>query len=711
MSLFDKLFKKNSAGNAPAVEEPEKKETTEETPVVDGPQESEKPAEGKSMTGSDMIDQMFIKDFYSNESTFRNQAWQFPRFSREHPATLGETLSVLFEGMDKAFKSLRVLSEWGTVKEDDDPRSIAGTQLFPLLLDGESRKGTAFRPNIVLLVGLDDSFPVKEVVLHLKVKHLIPDRCYCMRVSLMEPDGKGEEALRCCRPGTDDSIMGGDFCHYSTSFLIIQDNGDMSELLSEYEACEASMQQKEKRGEELDDLEKKISEGRWELKDPNHSVGYGRWLMGQERWFDAYRQLVRIFRTLQRFILNEADDSDQVKAYVGLAFDIGRCLHRMGRRDEAYYYLSLAAGRMVEARPEYSEILAEMMDVRASNEDSERMKGVREAAFEATSRPYAPKALSVGFMMQELFRAPEGSLTSIAVFRDSVDTVEYEQDARKTWDYPVFSLAEDGVTAVIGFSPVTYITKNEADKSILVANNSVIVRVKKAATGKDDHLFRFFVMIPPASFDSDKQFAMPENIPEGESFIVGNANKDGCPDEVTPQMAGSFAHALGRACRFLEAFGAARFAIDYFKSRWENLDDDARSAFADTLYLAGVCVMDFKYPEKANYYLSIAAEAHVMQFMQEYINSLANAHDPRTLPVIDHAISMEMEESADAEAVERWRLFLKRRKAYILTDAQRFVEAEILLQELLNSSDEVTRNFAASELRYVIDEKRKNGIQ
>lgn len=80
--------------------------------------------------------------------------------------------------------------------------------------------------------------------------------------------------------------------------------------------------------------------------------------------------------------------------------------------------------------------------------------------------------------------------------------------------------------------------------------------------------------------------------------------------------------------------------------------------------------MDFKYPEKAYYYLSIAAETHIMQHMQEYINSLANAHDPRTLSVIDRAISMEMAEGVDSSAVESWRLFLKRRKAYILTDAQ-----------------------------------------
>ena len=707
MSLFDKLFRKDSTGKTPAVEEPEKKVTADETPVVNEPEEEES---GFNPFDPDLLDQMFLKGFYSNESTFRNQAWRFPRFSLEHPATLGETLSVPFEGIDKAFKSLRVLSERGMVKEDNDPRSISGTQLFPLLLGGEYGKSPGFTPNIVLLVGLDEHFPVKEVVLHLKGTYGIPERCYCMRVSLMVPDGNGEEVLRCCRPGTDESIKGGDFCHYSTSFLIMQDNCDMNELLNEYEACESSMRQKEQRGEELNELEKEISEGRWELKDPNHGVGYGRWLMGEERWFDAYRQLVRVFRTMQRFILNEADDSDQVRAYVGLAFDVGKCLHKMGRRDEAYYYLSLAAGRMVEARPEYSELLAEMMDVRASKEDLERMKGIREAAFEVTSCPYAPKTLSVGFMMQELFRAPEGSLTSIAVFRDGVDTVAYEQDARKVWDYPVFSLAEDGVTAVIGYSPVTYITESEADKSKLVTSLVAVVRVKKAATGKDDHLFRFFVMVPPAPFDSDKQFAMPENIPEGESFIVGNANKDGCPDQVKPEMAGSFAHALGRACRFLEAFGAARFAIDYYKSRWDNLDDEARSAFADALYLAGACVMDFKYPEKANYYLSIAAETHQAEHVQEYINSLANAHDPRTLSVIDRFVSMEMADGADAGAVERWKLFLKRRKAYILTDARRFAEAEILLQELLNSRDEITRRFAASELQYVIDEKRKGGM-
>ena len=65
MSLIDKLFKKNIAGQASNNNEPTK----------DDPREKE------SMTGSSMLDQMFLKGFYSNESTFRNQAWRFPRFS------------------------------------------------------------------------------------------------------------------------------------------------------------------------------------------------------------------------------------------------------------------------------------------------------------------------------------------------------------------------------------------------------------------------------------------------------------------------------------------------------------------------------------------------------------------------------------------------------------------------------------------------------
>ena len=487
----------------------------------------------------------------------------------------------------------------------------------------------------------------------------------------------------------------------------MQDNCDINDTMRGYEECEASMRQKEQRGEELSEMEKEISEGRWELKAPADGIGYGRWLMEEERWFDAFRQLSRIFYTSQRYVLNRMDDGEWVNTFIHLAQDIGKCLHKMGRLDEANYYLSLAAGRIAEARPEYSELLAEMSDIRTTEQD--KLKEFRKVAFDRTARPYVPKELSVGFMMQELFRAPEGSLTSIAVFRDGSDSVIREQDAQKVWDYPVLSLAGDGVTAVVGYSPVTYITKNDADKSKLVTNNVAIIRVKKAATGKDDDLFRFFVMVPPAPFDSDRQFAINENVPEGVSFIVGGA-KSGWPETVKPEEVWGFAHALCKRCRFLEGFRAARFVVDYSKARWDSLDDGAKGDFFDALFSAGFSLMDFRLPEKANYYLGIAAQDLSSQHVQEYINCLANSHDIRTLAYIDHVIETTQEEGADAEALERWKLFLKRRKAYILTDAQRFVEAEVLLQELLNSSDEITRNFAASELRYVIDEKRKRGM-
>lgn len=693
MSLIDKLFRKNNAGKTTCDNEPVKEESGEK----------------ESMTGSDMLDQMFLKGFYSNESTFRNQVWHFPRFSKENPATLGETLSVLFEGIISAFKSLRIFFDGEVIKEERNPSSIARTQLFPLILgDGPEPKGN-IATNVVLLVGLNGSIPVKEILLHLKGTYGIPGKCFCMRVSLLVPPATGEESFHCCRPGAEASIEG-DYGQYSTSFLLMQDNCDMSATLREYEHCETAMRQKEQHDEELTELEKEISEGRWELKDPNHGIGYGKWLMTEERWFDAYRQLIRIFRTFQRFILNDTDTSERVKAYVNLAFDIGKCLHKMGRNDEAYYYLSLAADRLVEARQEYSELLAEMMDIRTSKSLYGVVENQRKLMFDETAQPYKPRNLSVGIMMRELFGAPEGSLTSIAVYRDDDAVVIKEDDARKTWDYPILSLVEDGITAVINYSPVTYITNDEADKSKLIPHHVAVLRVKKASGEEDGNLFRFYVMIPPATFDSDKQNASPENIPEGISFILGDVN-NGWPEAVKPEEVWGFAHSLCKNYRFLEGFQAAKFAVDYYKTRWESLSNDEKGCFLNAVYIAGFCLMDFKYPEKACYYLSIAAETHSSQYVQEYINSLSNAHDLRTLSVIDNAISMGIEEGADAGAVERWRLFLKRRKAFILTDSQRFVEAEVLLQELLNSGDEVTSRFAASELQYVIEEKHKRGIR
>lgn len=698
MSLFDKIFKKKPAalGNA------KDGETVNENPSVpesDG---------NDSLTGIDSLDEMFIKGFYYNEAAFRNQRYRFPRFTWEHQATLGEVLPVLFEGIDNAFRSLRVFSDGKIIKEESDPRAISETKLFPFLVgEGPELQGN-FATNVVLHLGLDGKGSFNEMILHLKGTYGLPKKCFCTRVSLMAPPAWGEDSMHSFRPGTEESIKGNEYGQISTSFLLMQDNCDMSEALRKYEECEASMLRKEEKGESLSEREEEISKGRWELRSPGDGIGYGKWLMGQDRWFDAYRVLARVFRTFQRVIGNQPEESEMMKAYLDISMDLGRCLHRMGRLDEAFYHLSLAATRLVETRPELSELCAEMMDIRAGEEHRGILETSLKAGYEATSHPFSPKAISVGFMMQELFRAPVGSLTSISVFRDGSDTVLNEEDHSKTWDYPLFSLAEDGITAVIGYSPVTYITGNDGDKSKLCIHNVAIIRVKKAATGKDDSLFRFYVMVPPFVLDSDRQLAIPENIPEGISFLFGGEKE--LPETVEPKDVGSFARAVTHCYSFLEGLRAAKFAVDYYKARWSSLSDEEKRDFFDSLYYAGFTLMDFKFPEKAYYYLRIAAETMEARYIQEYLNSLSNSHDIRTLAEIDRAMNMGSAENADRLQVEKWKLFLKRRKAYILIDAGRYVEAEVLLQEMMNSGDDMTRRFAKGELDYIIEQKQKKGL-
>lgn len=698
MSLFDKLFKKKPAV---PLDTKEAQQAEEKTTVAE-------PEEKDTFTGSDVLDEMIIKGFYYNEAAFRNQKYRFPRFSWEHQATLGETLPVLFEGIDGAFRSLRVFSNGEIIREESAPRSISETKLFPFLVgEGPELQGK-FAANIVLHIGLEGNAFFKEIILHLKGTYGLPKKCYCMRVSLMAPPALGEDSMHSFRPGTEESIKGSEYGQFSTSFLLMQDNCDMSDALREYEECEASMLRKEEKNEDLTGLEEEISKGRWELRSPGDGIGYGKWLLGQGRWFDSYRVLARVFRTFQHVIGNQPEDSEMMKAYLDISMDLGHCLHRMGRLDEACYHLSLAATRLVEARPKLSELYAEMMDVRAADEHHGILEKSLKAGYEATSHPFSPKETSVGFMMQELFRAPVGSLTSISVFRDGSETVLNEADHSKTWDYPLLSIAEDGVTAVIGYSPVTYITGNDEDKSKLCPNNVAIVRVKKAATGMDDSLFRFYVMVPPFVLDSDRQLAIPENIPEGISFLVGG--EEGLPDMVEPKDVGSFAQAVTHCYSFLEGLRASKFAVDYYKARWSTLSNDEKGDFFNALYLAGFTLMDFKFPEKAYYYLNIAAGTNDSRYIQEYLNSLSNSHDIRTLSEIDRVMNLRSDNNANPQALENWRLFLKRRKAYILIDMERYVEAEVLLQEMMSSGDELTRRFAKSELDYIIDQKRKKGL-
>ena len=93
-------------------------------------------------------------------------------------------------------------------------------------------------------------------------------------------------------------------------------------------------------------------------------------------------------------------------------------------------------------------------------------------------------------------------------------------------------------------------------------------------------------------------------------------------------------------------------------------------------------------------------------YTEEYINTLVNSRDFRAIDVIDNLlIEMQNAQAAvddDEEAqghVMGFINFLKRRKAYVYIEFERYDEAEKLLRKMLDEPE--NSDFAISELAYI----------
>ena len=155
----------------------------------------------------------------------------------------------------------------------------------------------------------------------------------------------------------------------------------------------------------------------------------------------------------------------------------------------------------------------------------------------------------------------------------------------------------------------------------------------------------------------------------------------------------------------MESGHEAKYIFNRLLSRWEDLSDDERDDFFEAAYQVGYSYMDFRLMGKAQYYLEIAAQSRYVLYMQEYLNCLSNSFDPRTMSVIDTFLNMSFKEDAP-KAINEWKCFLKRRKAYALVEARKYEEAKALLTELLNEPDPTNRDFAKNELAYIEDRMR-----
>lgn len=654
---------------------------------------------GKSPKPLD-IDKMMQQDFHCCESIFRHQSLTLPRFSEKNPATVGFLIDSLFPQCkgkirDAISMSLDMTSSEPKISEYHSANDLVRLGVCDLMMvvgkDGERYpiKGC----NCTILIRFEESAPVTEVMMHLRGAGGYFYQCMYTRVSIMIPHKGGEDDLRAGVPGGEESLYKEGCLPSQFSFLIVEEHQDIKRFLLEHDAIEKEVERKLAENLELSELEQSVYRGYREFNTLSYYIGYGRWLVEQRRWYDAYRQFIRVYHVVQKSI-----QSEEQEWFYSLAYDIGKCLNNLERYDEAVYFLKLAATKIESANTDLGYAYLKLGDIRISNIVRGELDEENRGFLSNTKESYNPNSLTIGDALNELFGAMPGSLLSIILKKDDNDEVIFINTKEDIWDMPLSALAVDQMTAVVMFSNTTYETDIKLDNSILCTYSSFVIRVNKVKSSQGNDLFRINIMLPTFNYDADKLYLRPTNIPEGISFILG-VDTEPYVDALSILKR---CNNLLNCGRLLESGHAAKFMFNMMLSRWKELSGNEIEDFYEAAFQVGYSFMECRLMQKAYYYLEIAAQRRYDLYLKEFVNCLCNSYDPRAISIIDSLMKMELADEDDNGNISHsWRCFLKRRKSYILIEGKKFSEAEQILLELLSDTDPINSDYAKGELDYI----------
>lgn len=158
--------------------------------------------------------------------------------------------------------------------------------------------------------------------------------------------------------------------------------------------------------------------------------------------------------------------------------------------------------------------------------------------------------------------------------------------------------------------------------------------------------------------------------------------------------------------RFYEALLHLENAFHVMQSSYKDMKPSVMEKFYEVSYLIGFCYCELHQYQLAHFYLEITLPLHRVTYTEEYINALVNGGDFRAIDIIEGLItdieSAQIFDDEEEQLQNHFAVFLnflKRRKAYVYIDHQRYGEAEKLLKKMLDDPD--NSDFALNELAYI----------
>lgn len=647
----------------------------------------------------DLEDNM-MQIFVRHESVCQHQPIRFERSTEGHRITLGKILSTLFHISEQEVVSMGVC-EYATLSHGNDntnttieiPNVIWNFDVWSCVLKNKDEDG-----HYVNLPDCTTILMIKTTTRNCIV--VINGRCggtteKYLRMTIMMPAETSVGNLVSSNISTTPNVNRA----YTNSFILAYSEPSNGELLTRYKAIEKCVLEKMKaRNFSFTRTEQAYINGQYEFEYSDY-IPYGKWLLSQKRFYDAYTINIRAYRYLKHEFYS--CNNGQIKdAYYEICHDLGNILQHLGKYATSVYFLKQAALGNNSFKNDYE--IAETQFYNVINERQCKWVGNSDCT------------VTIGYVLKLLL--------DIDIANIKCEVTQYDIALGKHINVPTdtvealrFQLNKDEARNKVFVFSRSHSQVSENDRSILCFDAPLIIVTQDIQSEDGAQFIKVDIMSCNFETNDDKEELGADNTPENVTVILSS----------TPGLTfGKSIEEIKSCVDYAEWLREQHLTVEAYKMAmwgWENIlpllsqektsvDKHILDLYYKCAYEIGWNLMDLGKQEEAVCYMEIASKSLDALYIQEYINGLVNLRDPRSLSIIDYAFS-HYPKPKDESLVQHWNAymaFLNRRKAYVLIDQGRLDEAEHLLQKLVK--EPLCQDFAIGELKYIEELKKRTTI-
>lgn len=437
------------------------------------------------------------------------------------------------------------------------------------------------------------------------------------------------------------------------------------------------------------------------------------------RWKDAIEYLTLTYKYLSKQIMREYNDN-LGEHFFKVCNTLGQCYYNRGQYKMASYYWEQSVFMVEDDSKE--EIQNKLETAYVKLNDIRKPEGQNDLSDKEESL--------FGTILKNTYNIIADELSFMLWIDNENKEYELINDINKIWNLDLCDMMSNHneVSIYLSHNRMRYRTFDREDKltdiidkSFLDLNCSVIVNMAR----KSDKVSMTLLVPPPMLSDNNKDNFL-------KTVELDFSVKPEYDEEKLKQLRQKAERSIEKdnSCEYMEYFtlgnnkelnllfvngthayqnktwGDALFylerALNILQRDWEteNIDQYEYRMFGEICYMLGFLYMEFEMYPQAIYYLGILHGSEEVKYEIEFINSLSNSKDIRTLGVVNSERQrVESNNNMDDEEKIMYLSFLKRRYGYILIEMEKIKEATQYFMSLL--TDENCKEFAKDELEYL----------